>query len=671
MDIELDAESPIGKLRDSTRIGRVRLSRPFVILLFVNILGWVVYLLRQPQGRNSSSGHSNANLIVENERNGLALYTSAKDGGHEAPLITASASSSSRSPLPEERSNTGPFSEGETQQLVLLDDRFSRFETPIPPGLSHADFIVGPEQRSDLLSPISVEDFKTLGERVRMFLKLHRRLRALEDWQTRSRATYTTDRSTSDSKPHARTDSTYRNARNMLYEFQRFMNNFEELLFPWIRPTYPSLSYLQRTFTRGPQSRGIVMTTAKGLQSRMAMVGIMSLRATGCTLPIEFMYAGDDDLPPETRRKILSLGDGYDIVMRDITTLVDDSKTQIGAWAIKPFGIMFSSFTEVVFSDADVVWFYSPNDLFEDQVYVETGTVFYYDRRTFFGASNEQYDFVTGILPAHLKDPIPSFLQSHNAIMAKLSQHQQDSAVVVVDKSRDHNFYGLLSTCRLNLKEEREKVIYRVFLGDKETFWMGWEMAGSNGQYGWNRWPSAQLGYLVRGDQDAVRVVTEGNYTRNSNNSVEHNRLRICSYQSAHLHPDGTRLHWFNGGPLRAKFFGESSPIATALEYWAVERHSRWDINPSNIFCLRMREGLNMTVDESGNVINLQTEEFEGAAQPDSGFDYSVFKADYEQGMGGAVPHRLGKKELDVIAKLEGWWEESSREGARSLEYQL
>ncbi|KXS19244.1 glycosyltransferase family 71 protein [Gonapodya prolifera JEL478] len=643
------------KHRESLR--RIRPSRSFLVLLFFNIVGWLLFLGSRRSQRSptpSSNGLAKVNDVVATS----TVLTSVSE-------VVASSTFGAFSDIP----TSSPTPRQPDFVGRPTRDR-NYFGNPVPPSLSLTDFIVAPERRQELLLEFSVEDFKTLGERIREFFRLHRKLRVLEDFQTHLKSELEERASDTNSKflgTVQRSDRTSVHAQNTLYEFQRFMSKMEELLFPWVRPTYPSLSHLYRTFARGPRSRGLVMTTAKGLQSRMAMVGIMSLRATGCDLPIEFMYAGDDDLPPETRRKILSLGDGYDITMRDITSLVDDTKTQIGAWAIKPFGIMFSSFTEVVFSDADVVWFFSPQALFEDPVYVQTGTIFYYDRRTFFGASDDQFKFVMDILPAHLKEPIPSYLQSHNAIMARQSQHQQDSAVIAIDKSRENNFYGLLTTCRLNLKEERDKVIYRVFLGDKETFWMGWEMAGSNGQYGWNRWPSAQLGYLVRGDQDAALVVTQGNYTQNSNNTVEHKRLRICSYQSAHLHPDGTRLHWFNGGPLRAKFFGESSPVASALEYWAVERHSRWDINPSNIFCLRMREGLNMTVDNEGNVLHFQASDQSGA-EADTGFDYGVFKADYEGGMGGAVPHRLGETERYVISRLEGWWEESGRDGARSLE---
>ncbi|KAJ3342708.1 hypothetical protein HDU93_001280 [Gonapodya sp. JEL0774] len=580
-------------------------------------------------------------LTVSMRERDIARTVSEKNSSSLTPTVESSQISSTEAPSgdssvpsPTHRSTKGRATAHPT--LPPHGRSIPGISRHLYPALS--DITLSSAEKTDLLEPFDVEDFKTLGERVREFFIYHRRLRAVEDWQTGDDSrSGDSDMEDTDYSPAntierqiSRRTRTSAHSRNVVAEFTRFMGRFEDLLFPWVRPTYPSISYLYRTFSRAPRTRGLVMTTAKGLQSRMAMVGIMSLRATGCTLPIEFMYAGDDDLPPETRRKILSLGDGYDIVMRDITTLVDDSLTEIGAWAIKPFSIMFSSFTEVVFADADVVWFYSPEEVFSDPVYIETGTLFYYDR-------------------------------SHNAIMARQSEHNQDSAVVAVDKSLEHNFYGLLTTCRLNLREERDRVIYKVFLGDKETFWIGWEMAGSNGMYGFNRWPSAQLGYLSRGDQDPVEVVTNLNFTIDGDKADESSILRICSYQSAHLHPSGTRLHWFNGGPLRAKIFGEESAVASRLEYWAVERHSRWDINDFNVFCLRMREGLNITVDELGNVVDTRPDIIGNSGdiqQPDP-FNYAVFKADYEHHEGGAVPHRLGQIERRVVAKLEDVHEES------------
>jgi hypothetical protein len=55
-----------------------------------------------------------------------------------------------------------------------------------------------------------------------------------------------------------------------------------------------------------------------------------------------------------------------------------------------------------------------------------------------------------------------------------VSDHWQESGVVVIDKRR--RLLGLLAACRLNDGPER-KEIHAWTHGDKETFWLGFEIA--------------------------------------------------------------------------------------------------------------------------------------------------------------------------------------------------
>lgn len=55
-----------------------------------------------------------------------------------------------------------------------------------------------------------------------------------------------------------------------------------------------------------------------------------------------------------------------------------------------------------------------------------------------------------------------------------LTAHEQESGVVLINKRT--RFLGLLATCKSNGKWERDIVSYKVFHGDKETFWTGFEL---------------------------------------------------------------------------------------------------------------------------------------------------------------------------------------------------
>ncbi|KAJ3317433.1 hypothetical protein HDU93_004104, partial [Gonapodya sp. JEL0774] len=119
--------------------------------------------------------------------------------------------------------------------------------------------------------------------------------------------------------------------------FATLIQRVEHILFPWAHQSFTSVSALYLSFARAPSTRGIVLTTGMGFQARMAMVSIRSIRASGCTLPIEVMYSGDNDMDANTRARIEAMGNGYDVVTRDLTKLVDVVTAAPFKWAAKPF----------------------------------------------------------------------------------------------------------------------------------------------------------------------------------------------------------------------------------------------------------------------------------------------------------------------------------------------
>jgi len=55
---------------------------------------------------------------------------------------------------------------------------------------------------------------------------------------------------------------------------------------------------------------------------------------------------------------------------------------------------------------------------------------------------------------------------------------EADSGVVVMDKGRLNVLMGLLHVCWQNSKEVREKETYEWTHGDKESYWLGFELSG-------------------------------------------------------------------------------------------------------------------------------------------------------------------------------------------------
>lgn len=97
----------------------------------------------------------------------------------------------------------------------------------------------------------------------------------------------------------------------------------------------------------------------------------------GCVLPIEVMYLGDSDLSEDYRAELESI---EGVVTRDVSQMVNDEVWKLAGWAIKAFAILFSSFREVIFIDADSAFFQNPAVLFDDPEYRKNGALFFKDR---------------------------------------------------------------------------------------------------------------------------------------------------------------------------------------------------------------------------------------------------------------------------------------------------
>ncbi|KAI8064627.1 mannosyltransferase putative-domain-containing protein [Gongronella butleri] len=264
----------------------------------------------------------------------------------------------------------------------------------------------------------------------------------------------------------------------------------ETQLFPWLSPTWKSAFDINGKYDEA-RPRGIVMCVGNG-QYHYALRAITAVRRTlKSKLPIEIFAIDDGDLSP-AKREVLREFENVRIF--NVMDIVGKEGTEFGGWALKPYAMVASSFKEVILMDADVYFLRAPETVFDDEGYKATGALFFYDR-TLFGDWRIGRDWLSSFLPSM------SSLVKHTRWWRLQSAHEQESGIVVIDKSRA--LLGLMATCKMNGKRERDEVSYKRMHGDKESFWVGFEMMQT--PYAFVKSHAAVLGALGdAGDDNTV-----------------------------------------------------------------------------------------------------------------------------------------------------------------------
>ncbi|SOV05049.1 uncharacterized protein UDID_03099 [Ustilago sp. UG-2017a] len=237
---------------------------------------------------------------------------------------------------------------------------------------------------------------------------------------------------------------------------------------------------LAHGFGRGPTvkpgSRGIVMSLGyKGSVFASQFISIIREKHRN-DIPIELYYYGDSDLPAKYRDYLTKTYRNVRCVDLESLGLFDPDLVQLErqGFAIKPFALLATNFTEVMLADADAIMLENPDKFFEEPGYLDTGTLFFHDRdhqRT--GADYVVQEFMNNQLS--LRGPSPRLAQSE--FWTKKGIFEQESGIVVVDKRKTDVFAALLFTAWQNMGEIRKKTTYRIWWGDKETFWLAFEFS--------------------------------------------------------------------------------------------------------------------------------------------------------------------------------------------------
>lgn len=342
-----------------------------------------------------------------------------------------------------------------------------------------------------------------------------------------------------------------RPSNDFLYlKIYQMIKEAEKMLFPWIFKKYQSMEDILKQ----SNGRGLVMSIGKH-HFRFAKQAIKALRALGCDLPVEIMYIGPNDL---TNAQIFELQSMDNVVCTDITQILDNDILKLSGWAIKPFSILASKFSQVILMDADTIFMKDPELLFDEDAFKTIGSIFYKDR-TLFPNVAWQANWLHSFLPHPISEQVKSlrYYQERTA-------HEQDSAVVAINKPLVLN--ALLSVCNLNGLLQRE-LMYKKVHGDKETFWLGFALV--NAPFYFDPNPSSAIGILRKADSKSFPHIIQGEDEQNV----------ICG-KVLHLH--NGEPFWWNGGLDWDKYTEEGRLRFQTVDGYAQE--GVWDFESSCVF---------------------------------------------------------------------------------------
>ena len=262
------------------------------------------------------------------------------------------------------------------------------------------------------------------------------------------------------------------------------------------------------------------------------------LRQLNCRLPIQVFYNGDDDLGEENRQ--LLEWEGAEVI--DASILLDPiMPNSLQKWAIKPFVMLMSSFSEFIFIDADTLFFQNPEVMFEFKSYKETGTMYYRDRTI--QPSKTTLDFFKSMVD------FPSTFVRQQRIWLDVSKHEGESGVILMNKKRGGMFVLLLASL-MNMDPIKSEM-YKAVHGDKESFWMASEALEV--PYNWGLGAGGAVGYPNPNPNSTIGSICGGLY---------------------HVDENWEPL-WFNGGIQMNKQTPSGRKKTYKLTHYAIDRTYR------------------------------------------------------------------------------------------------
>ncbi|KAL8772905.1 MAG: hypothetical protein Q9194_004458 [Teloschistes cf. exilis] len=310
-------------------------------------------------------------------------------------------------------------------------------------------------------------------------------------------------------------------------------------LFPFIAdPTRPRnaqpFTTLRQTYQKG--SEGIVLVASKH-NLRYICHLIQNIRVVlNSTLPIQVAHAGDAMLSSSRRQFLTKLAPN--ITTMDVTSLLENHTLELekGGPAIRSFAALASPFEKVLLMGSLSVFLQPPERILHThRGFKDTGALLFHHHLYGKGEFKKTHDFWHKHLRSHEPSPALKSSRVYNEGYAE----ELDPGLVVLDKSRISTLMGLLHVCWQNTKRVRRDYSYAFGDGDRDTWWLGFELSGS--PYAWN---------------DGARYGGTLGWLETKHSSPEENGVkklkheRVCGNTNLHLDGEGKPL-WFSGSLLK------------------------------------------------------------------------------------------------------------------------
>ncbi|KAF4045511.1 putative Mannosyltransferase [Phytophthora infestans] len=221
----------------------------------------------------------------------------------------------------------------------------------------------------------------------------------------------------------------------------------------------------------------------------MGLSLVRELRCLGSQELIQVYHCFPDELSATSRDKLFAADSRLEIVdvcsdLVESGKLDEETARHFRSWWIKPLALYHSNAPEVMLLDVDDLFMRDPAVLRTTEGYKRTGTTFFYDRVLpsdhFFNHKDEKnVSYLENVLHTFDYASIgvkegyePSEYLKQSFAYRGETAHEQDSSLVLVDKSRAGQAMDALWWL---ITKERFKNDFSY--GDKEAFWLSFELS--------------------------------------------------------------------------------------------------------------------------------------------------------------------------------------------------
>ena len=203
-------------------------------------------------------------------------------------------------------------------------------------------------------------------------------------------------------------------------------------------------------------------------------------------------------------------------------------------FSTKPRALLESRLDEVILLDSDAFIFVKPEELFEQDLYRQTGTLFLYDRPLDWWPPNypphdpqwlanyirsgysrkDEFRQKVALHSSGVEPPreVAIGQESYRACRGTYddgwycTQHRQESSMVIFDKRRQQRCAAVL----WDLTVKERVTVYERIYGDKDSYWLACELADS--PYAFSPWAPAHWSPLNGTDSTCPDLVIEPHF---------------------------------------------------------------------------------------------------------------------------------------------------------------